>query len=70
VECPYCQKELVEGYIYGDRYSLKWLPADKKLFLGFARGAEVLPHVENSFRLKVRAYKCYECRKMIINLEK
>jgi hypothetical protein len=45
------------------------MPADKKLFLGFALGAEVLPHVENSFRLKVRAYKCYECKKMIINLE-
>ncbi|WP_408626396.1 PF20097 family protein [Alkaliphilus metalliredigens] len=29
---PYCQKELIEGYIYGDRYSLKWLPADKFVF--------------------------------------
>lgn len=68
MECPYCKKELIEGYIYGDRYSLKWLPADKKLFLGIAIGSEELPHVESSFRPKVRAFKCYECKKMIIEL--
>ncbi len=69
MECPYCQRELVEGYIYGDRYLLKWLPANKKLFLGLACGSEKLPNVENSFRPKVRAYRCYECKKMIIDLE-
>ncbi|ABR47992.1 hypothetical protein Amet_1822 [Alkaliphilus metalliredigens QYMF] len=45
------------------------MPADKKLFLGVAIGSEVLPHVDNSLRPKVRAFKCYECQKIIMDLD-
>jgi len=34
VKCPYCNEEMIIGNIYGDRYILKWLPEDEKLFLG------------------------------------
>lgn len=69
MKCPYCQKELIEGHIYGDMYSLKWLPSDKKLFFGVAIGSEVLPSVENSLRPKVRAHKYHEYQKLIVDLK-
>ena len=34
MKCPYCQEEMINGLIYGDRYSLKWMPEDKELILG------------------------------------
>ena len=29
MECPYCHNVMQKGIIYGDRYSLKWLPEEK-----------------------------------------
>lgn len=26
MEYPYCNEKMIKGYIYGDRYVLKWLP--------------------------------------------
>ena len=34
MKCPYCSDEMINGYMYGDRYKLKWLPKEKNLFLG------------------------------------
>lgn len=45
MKCPYCQEEMIQGYIYGDRYPLKWLPATQKLILGiWAKGGVKLGH--------------------------
>src|SRR5687768_14798464 len=32
--CPYCGHAMQAGAVIGDRYKLKWLPADKSLTLG------------------------------------
>lgn len=67
MKCPYCNSELIKGYIYGDRYSLKWLEADKNLFLGvFAKGALTIGD-QKSMRPKVTANKCTHCKKMIVD---
>ena len=29
MNCPYCDKEMKLGLIYGDRYSLKWIPSEE-----------------------------------------
>ena len=69
-KCPYCNKEMVEGNIYGDRYDLKWLPITKKLLLGiFARGGISLVTEVSKYGLKpmIRTYMCEDCGKFIIN---
>ncbi|NOW90343.1 hypothetical protein BCD91_002366 [Clostridium beijerinckii] len=73
--CPYCNVEMIKGYIYGDRYALKWLPEEKKLFLGiWAKGGIVLGNGDIKGiggRPTVESYMCHNCNKLIIdtNLE-
>lgn len=68
MQCPYCNGEMVKGYIYGDRYRLKWLPEDKKLLLGiWASGGIQLGTTGMLGRPKVEAYMCESCKKMIID---
>lgn len=70
MNCPYCGKELIEGYIYGSDVPLVWMPKDKKPFLGsFPTQGEVLKESDTPFKLpKVTAYKCGDCKKLIVNL--
>lgn len=44
MRCPYCNKDMKKGIIYGDRYKLKWIPEekDKGLFLqAFIKGVDL-----------------------------
>ncbi len=67
MKCPYCNQELKKGYIYGDRYALKWLEAEKNLFLGlFVKGGLIVSD-HKSMRPKVLAYNCEVCKKMIVD---
>jgi hypothetical protein len=69
MECPYCKKEMIKGYIYGERYSLKWLPADKKLYAGiYAIGAISLKSDSFWARQRAKAYRCSDCNKLIIDI--
>jgi hypothetical protein len=71
MECPYCNREMTKGYVYGDRYKLKWLPEDKKLFLGiWANGGVELGQGGNIGRARVKSYMCRSCNKIIIDVEK
>lgn len=66
-KCPFCENILVDGFIYGDRYALKWLPKNKKLFLGlFAVGGIKISDYEQG-RPGVRALNCSNCKKMVID---
>lgn len=68
MQCPYCGKEMVKGYIYGDRYRLKWLPEDKKLLMGiWANGGVSLGTAGILGRPKVETYMCESCKKLIID---
>jgi len=67
MKCPYCNGELEKGHIYGDRYALKWLSEEKKLFLGlFVKGGLTVSD-QKSMRPKVLAYNCEKCKKMIVD---
>ncbi len=69
VNCPYCKKELISGFIYGDRYALKWLPEEKKLTGGiFAFGGERIGTKGHLKRPRVKGYKCTSCNKIVIDL--
>lgn len=69
MECPYCKNEMTEGYIYGQSYSLKWLPADKKLLAGLAIGGLKLKSSTFWGRQNVKAFRCENCNKLIIDVE-
>lgn len=67
MNCPYCERKLEYGYIYGDRYALKWLPKSVKLKLGvFAIGGQKIG-TSNFGRPRVLALKCEECQKLMID---
>ncbi|MPM35144.1 hypothetical protein SDC9_81734 [bioreactor metagenome] len=73
MNCPYWDKRLIEGYIYGSRVPLVWMQKDSKPFLGlFPNEAETLEDRDNKSLFsvpRVKAYKCSECKKLIVNLE-
>lgn len=68
MECPYCKKEMIEGYIYGDMNSFEWLPEDKKHIGIFA--SIRLKFKSKSFwgRKNAKAYRCVDCYKLIIDM--
>lgn len=68
MECPYCKREMVKGYLYGESYKLKWLPADKKLVFGYAIGALALESGSYWGRQSAKAYRCLDCNKLIIDI--
>lgn len=71
MKCPYCNKEMISGKIYGERYQIKWMPDDKKLFLGIwannyipvGKGFNLL------HRTRAEAYVCIDCKKLIHDLD-
>lgn len=67
MKCPYCNEDMIQGYIYGDRYALKW--SSQKLFLGlWVQNAIKLGNFDDHFsRPRVETYSCNPCKKMIIN---
>lgn len=74
MNCPYCGKELIAGFIYGGSYgvnhSLRWLPEAKEPTLEVLElEAEMLSTNRFFSQPRVKSYKCVSCKKMIINLE-
>jgi hypothetical protein len=61
---------MTKGYIYGDRYALKWLPEKKDLLLGlWAVGGTKLGEGGGLFeRPRVEAHMCHACNKYIIDM--
>jgi DNA-directed RNA polymerase subunit RPC12/RpoP len=72
MKCPYCGKEMVSGKIYGDRYQMKWMPDDKKLFLGIWVRENFIP-IGTGFlgfkRPRAKAYVCLDCKKLIHDIQ-
>ena len=69
MKCPYCGQEMINGYIYGDRSKLKWLPAEKNLILGiWAKDSIELGEGEGFRRSRVNASMCHWCGKLIIDM--
>ncbi|MCI8291259.1 MAG: hypothetical protein HFJ25_03275 [Clostridia bacterium] len=69
--CPYCGKQLIQGYIQSPR-PISWLPKKLKLFTlaGFkGKEAVVLSEGKCLSAPCVIAYNCRECKKIIIDYE-
>ncbi|MCQ1531794.1 PF20097 family protein [Lutispora saccharofermentans] len=74
MDCPYCGKGLIPGFIYGGSYgvnhSLRWLPETKKPTLAeLELEGEVLNKNRFFSQPEVKCYKCAYCRKIIIDLD-
>ncbi len=62
--CPYCNKEMYQGFITGDgRRGATWKPEDP---LSETKRVTVARFNLTSF--KIKASYCNTCKKMIINL--
>lgn len=69
MKCPYCEEEMKLGVIYGDRYPLKWIPAEKDkgvLFQWFSKGIKLTDIFVND---KVESFCCDSCKKIIIDVK-
>lgn len=49
MECPYCKNEMIKGYLYGERYALKWMSADKGLIAGTFVSRDSIKLESNTF---------------------
>jgi len=74
MNCPYCGKELIAGFIYGGSYgvnhSLRWLPVTKEPTLASLELDSITLSKKGFLsQPKVKSYKCDYCKKMIIDLD-
>jgi len=65
-ECPYCKNELIKGFIRSGKYSFKW--HDKNI--GLLEKATVFGGEVLSNNTLVKCYRCKNCNKIIIDLDK
>ncbi len=69
MECPYCNKEMKLGFIYGDRYSLKWVSEEDDkgpVFQWFSKGIKLSDVSKNN---SIESFCCENCGKIIIDVE-
>lgn len=74
MKCPICACETEKGKLWGDRYALKWLNDQKKLFLGiWAFGGQAIDSRKKGLKSFSRpfaaGYKCLNCKKIILDIE-
>ncbi|MCI9138432.1 hypothetical protein D7X25_31600 [bacterium 1XD42-8] len=70
MKCPYCNQEMENGTIYGNRYKIKFIPRNKKLFAGIW-AIDAIPLGERSFigRANIPNVKrCKWCEKYLIDV--
>ena len=72
MKCPMCGGAMEQGNIFGDRYTMKWMPENKELFLGiWAFGGESVGGRKSGIlsRPSASGYKCALCRKIVIDMD-
>ncbi len=67
MECPYCKKEMKQGYLHNGRQPIHWIPDGNKpaiLAYNTAKGSISLRHKPTSPAINgysTEAYYCAEC---------
>lgn len=70
MKCPYCGKEMDEGFMVSPQFDFCWTPKDKKprTFVNHPREYEVMLKKRNFFKsTKLKVYRCSNCGKEIID---
>ena len=68
MNCPYCNKEMEEGYIAQDRYAITWRPIEaynSVIKTIFSKNKIKLTSFSNN--TEARVFYCKDCRKFIID---
>ena len=70
LKCPYCNGELIPGYIYSDKYSLRWFDVENSIYSALLpfTGQKISYRESGIGKSKVKSYKCTTCNKLIIDL--
>lgn len=66
MHCPYCNDQMYNGVIHGDRYPVKWIPEEKNMgpiFQWFSKGIILAGHLQNVEDV----FYCEKCEKIIID---
>ncbi|CEO26145.1 PF20097 family protein [Paraclostridium sordellii] len=63
--CPYCKGELTQGFIDGDRGSLKWHNEN----MGILEKYTIFGGEKLSINSRIKCLRCEKCNKIIIDLE-
>ena len=68
MKCPYCKEKMKQGFIVGDRYSLKWISEEK--YKGpfsqlLSNGIKLSDSFINN---DVEAFCCLICNKIVIDI--
>lgn len=65
--CPYCENEMQKGWVDQERFSLKWIPAEKRSFMEMLLQANVIQLTSLSQGGRVIMYHCADCKKFIVD---
>lgn len=66
LKCPYCNSDLIEGFIDSPMTSLRWHNKNAGFFEKYTVfGGEVLCNHNSDF---IKCYRCKNCNKLIIDL--
>ena len=74
MECPYCKKEMKQGYLHNRRQPVQWIPEDSSpsaLAFKAAKGSVSLRHKPTSGigGYRAEAYYCADCRVVLAKTE-
>lgn len=68
MECPYCKKEMLDGYIPASHMALMWIPENEKVPLTVFNKTRVgvnLTKLPISKMQKAKSYYCSDCKIVI-----
>lgn len=70
MKCPYCEEEMMEGYIYSGKTDLCWTPVGEKssMLINHPNEKEVLlAKLKYLKGCRVKVFRCNRCKIEIIN---
>lgn len=70
MKCPYCGKEMDDGYIFNGKTDIVWTPKDQKpsLFINQTREGQILLKKMNYLKgCKIKVVRCPICKIQIID---
>ena len=67
MKCPFCEKEMIEGYVQSARKV--FFSENLADFLGDVYGDEIVLTDHNFWGPRCLAYNCPDCKKIIIEYE-
>ena len=69
MKCPYCGKEMEQGYFYSPTWDFCWTPKNEKVhsFRNRPKDYEVLLLKGGWNSIRIKVYRCIDCRKEVID---